>query len=167
MELRQTWKLRFAALSVLALACAAAVRAEPPKNDAQEDALPLESQWKGKLTQIAKSPGDVFFPPELNAILTITERSGDEFAAELRESAENLDITFLVRGRIVRAPDKSLSIEFKSFDVKGVPNAGVYYINVPYRAKLTGDDLKGTWAYEDKDDQLELTGEITLKRGEE
>ncbi len=144
----------------------AVCRAEQP-NIAEEDFLPVESHWSGMLTQRAKSADGVYFPPELQAELTITKRDGSDFEAELREHAEGLDITFLVRGKLLRGADKSYSIEFKSYAVKGVPNASIYYVNVPYTAQVADGALKGSWNYEDKDDELSLEGEFKLKRADD
>ena len=139
--------------------------AEPLRAD--EDPLPVDSQWKGKLTQGGKAASSLSFPPELNTILTVTHRNGNDFEAELHESAENLDITYLVRGTVTHGSDKSLVIRFRSHGVKGVPNAGTYFLNVPYAAKFTGDTLKGTWSYDDKDDEVALDGTFQLKRNDE
>lgn len=155
------------AMPLVAITLLTVLRAAEPPRDAAEDMLPVDSQWKGKLTQTGKTPEGGISPNELNAVLTITHRSGEDFEAELRESIENLDVTFLVRGRIVQGSDKSLSLQFQSHDVKGVPNAGFYYINVPYTAKLAGDGMKGTWAYEEKENGTALEGEFTLKRHQE
>jgi hypothetical protein len=156
---------RALAVAVVAL-LAAAVYAEQPDR-ADEDMLPEGSQWKGTLTQRAKTPDNAFYPPELKAVLTVTNRDGDAFEAELQESNESLDITFLVRGKIVRGIDKTYTITFMNYDVKGVPRAGVYFLNVPYTAKLTDAGLKGTWTYEEKDTGLALEGDFTLKRADE
>src|SRR5712692_9956607 len=148
----------FVALAALAsLALLATGRSTEPIR-ATEDPLPLDSQWKGKLTQGGKTPAGQFFPPELDAVLSVTHRSGDDFEAELHESSNNLDITYLVRGSVVHGSDQSLTIRFRSHSVKGIPTAGAYYVNVPYSAKLTADSLKGTWSYEDKDEDIALEG---------
>jgi hypothetical protein len=157
---------RWAALAVAAAVALAAVRAAEPTR-AVEDLLPVDSQWKGKLTQSGKTPANQLFPSELETVLTVTLRSGDAFEAELHESADNLDITYLVRGTVVHGPDKALVIRFRSHAVKGVPNAGAYFLNVPYTARFTGDTLKGTWSYEDKEDEIALDGTFQLKRNDE
>jgi hypothetical protein len=154
------------ALTVVAAVVLAGVRAaELPRAD--EDPLPVDSQWKGKLTQSGKTPDGQFFPPELNSILTVTQRSGNDFEGELHESTDNLDITYLVRGTLAQGADKSMVIRFRSHGVKGVPNAGAYFLNVPYAAAFTGNSLKGTWAYEDKGDEIALEGTFQLKRNDE
>jgi hypothetical protein len=140
--------------------------AEQPRL-AEEDMLPADSQWKGTLTQRAKTADNLFFPPELEATLTITKRDSDDFEAELHEHSEGLDITFLVRGKLLRGADKSYSIEFKSYDVKGMPNASIYYVNVPYTAQISDGGLKGNWNYEEKDNGLSLEGDFKLKRADE
>ncbi len=151
----------------LALAAVALLLGAEQPRLAEEDLLPVDSQWKGTLTQRAKTAANLFFPPELNAMLTITKRDGSDFEAELREHSEGLDITFLVRGKLMRGADKSYSIEFKSYDVKGMPNASIYYINVPYTAQISDGALKGNWTYEEKDNGLALEGDFKLKRADE
>ena len=90
-----------------------------------------------------------------------------ERSALLHEWADNLDITYLVRGTVAQGADKSLVIRFRSHGVKGVPNAGAYFLNVPYTATFTGDTLKGTWSHEDKSDEIALEGTFQLKRIDE
>jgi len=151
-------------LALLAIALFAG--AELP-TAAEEDLLPVDSQWKGTLTQRAKTPDNIFFPPEFDATLTIVKREGNDFEAELREHTEGLDITFLVRGKLLRGADKSYSIDFKSYDVKALPNAAIYYLNVPYTARISEGGLKGTWSYEQKDSGVALAGEFKLKRADD
>jgi hypothetical protein len=150
-------------MALIGLAALSAIRAGEPLR-VEADPLPLDSQWKGKLTQGGKTPPGQFFPPELIAELTVTHRYGNEFEAELHETAENLDIVYLVYGSIVQGTDKSVTLRFRSHGVKGVPTAGSYYLNVPYTARFTGDSLKGTWTYDDKEADLALEGTFQLKR---
>jgi hypothetical protein len=151
------------ALIAVSVFLRAQVQADQPR-EVFDDPFPVQSEWKGKFTQGGTTPEGGLHPPEVNAVLTVTERAGNNFEAELREYSGNLDITFLVRGRLSRGPDKSLALEFKSHGVKGVPNVAIYYLNVPYHAKLTGDALKGSWTYEEKDNETSLAGEFDLKR---
>src|SRR5262245_16353795 len=111
----------FSVLALSAVVLLASVRAAETLR-ADEDPLPVDSQWKGKLTQGGKMPDGVSFPPELDTILTVTHRNGSDFEAELHESSDNLDITYLVRGTVAQGADKSLVIRFRSLGVKGVPN---------------------------------------------
>src|SRR5262249_12636231 len=152
----------------LALAMAAAVlmpvvHAEQPRNGV-EDPLPVDSQWTGKLTQGGRTPRGNLSPPELNATLTITERRGNEFEAELHEWSGLLSIDFLVRGRVSRSADQGLTIEFVSHGVKGAPNVAIYFINVAYVARLTADGWRGSWTFEDKENDTSLAGEFHLRR---
>src|SRR5438094_726729 len=98
---------RWAALAITTVALLTGGRAAEPVR-AVEDLLPVDSQWKGKLTQAGKTAEGQFFPPELNTVLTVTYRSGNDFEAELHESADSLDITYLVRGTVAHGPDQSL-----------------------------------------------------------
>lgn len=148
-------------LGILVLIGAACAAADPTLRD--EDPLPVDSSWKGKFTQGGTHP-DASFPPEVEATLTVTARDGDHVELELRETAAGMDITFLCRGRVARGADRSLSLEFKSYDVKGVPNAGVYLVNVPYTAKIAGDTIKGTWKYADKSEDIDVGGDYALTR---
>jgi hypothetical protein len=154
---------------LLAGTVATPLQAGHPGDRTDEDPLPLESQWKGKLTQRGATPDGGLFPLELNAVLTITQRRDNEFEAELREYSGNLDITFLVRGRIAQGAGKNLVLTFQSHDVKGVPNAAIYYLNVPYTANLGGEQIKGAWTYEEKEKEKDtaLSGEFHLKRSSE
>ncbi|MFL5342174.1 MAG: hypothetical protein ACJ8F7_18665 [Gemmataceae bacterium] len=152
---------------VLAVAAVALLFGAEPPGLAEDDLLPAESHWKGTLTQRSKSSEGAYFPPELQAELTITRRDGTDFEGELREQSEGLDVTFLVRGKLLRGADKSYAVEFKSYAVKGVPTAAVYYVNVPYTARVSDGGLTGSWAYEDKEAEVALDGEFKLKRADE
>jgi hypothetical protein len=129
----------------------------------EQDPLPVETQWKGKFTQIGTHP-EVTFPPELDATLTITRRDGNAVEAELRETTAGLDITFLCSGQLIRNADHSVSLDLRSHGVKGVPNAGFYLINVPYSARINGDAIKGTWQYIDRTEGIDLGGDYMLTR---
>jgi hypothetical protein len=157
---------KWVALPVAAVLLLAGVRAAEPLR-ADEDPLPVDSQWKGKLTQGGKTPGGAFFPPELNSVLTVTYRSGNDFEAELHEYSDSLNITYLVRGTIAQESDKSLVIRFRSHGIKGAANAGMYFLSVPYTARFTGDSVKGTWSYDDKDTDVALEGSFNFKRSDE
>ena len=104
------------------------------------------------------------FPPEVQATLTVTRRDGENIELELREITDGMDITFLCRGRVTRNADTSFSLEFKSHGVKGNPNASWYITDVPYSAKITGDTIKGTWKYVEKDEGINLSGDYALTR---
>ena len=147
--------------TLLLLGLFAIVGAEPALKE--EDPLLVDSTWKGKFTQLGSHPRATF-PPELQATLTVTKRDSDNVELELREVAENLDITFVCRGRLTRNADASLTLEFKSYDVKGNPNASWYLIDVPYTAKIVGDTIKGTWKYVESDEGINLHGDYALTR---
>jgi hypothetical protein len=137
-------------------------RAETPATF-DEDPLPVESQWRGKLAQLGTHP-TTQFPPEVDAVMTIARRDGNEVEAELRETVPGMDITFLCRGRLIRRADKSLSLEFRSCGVKGLPNSGRYLLDVPYAARLNGDSIKGSWKYMDKTEGIDMGGDFSLGR---
>ena len=145
-------------LTLVVLACGAEA---PTLRD--EDPLPVNSTWKGKFTQMGVHP-EAAFPPELEAILTVTRRDGDNVEIELRETMPGMDLTFLCRGCVRRNADMSLSLEFRSYDVKGQPNAGFYLLDVPYTARLVGDTIKGAWNFVEKDQGIDLRGEYALTR---
>src|SRR5262245_33631468 len=154
-------RLRWAFLpSVLLLVIGA--RAETPTRF-DEDPLPVDSQWKGKLAQFGAHPSTQF-PPEFDAVVTITRRDGDAVEVELRETVPSMDITFLCRGRLIRRADKSLLLEMRSYGVKGIPNSGRYLIDVPYTARLNGDSIKGSWKYVDKNEGIDMGGDFNLER---
>lgn len=127
------------------------------------DPLPVGSTWTGKLTQQGTHP-QASFPPEVDAALTVTRRQGDNVELELRETMPGLDITFVCNGQMVRRADGSLSLEFKSHGVKGMPMAGFFLIGVPYRAKIVGNSIQGTWNYVEEQQSVNMNGEFTLLR---
>ena len=129
---------------------------------AEDDALAVDSQWRGKLSQGGTHP-DTTFPPEVDAVLTVTRRDGNEVEVELRETLPGLDLTFVCRGRVIRQADKSISLEFRSYGLKGVANASIYIIDVPYTARLNGDTLKGAWKFVNKDEGIDLGGDFKLE----
>jgi hypothetical protein len=151
--------------AVICFVAASSVLAAEVPTVTEEEPLPVDSQWKGKFTQHGTHP-DVTFPPELEATLTITKRDGDDVELELRETQPGMDITFLCRGRLVRNADRSLTLEFRSHRVKGVPTASFYLLNVPYSARISGNAVKGAWQYVEKDEAIDLSGEFSLTRDE-
>jgi hypothetical protein len=156
---------RWAFLSSVLMLMVVGVRAETPAT-LDEDPLPVESQWKGKLAQLGTYPSTQF-PPEVDAVLTITKRDGNNVEAELRETVPSMDITFLCRGRLTRRADKSLSLELRSYGVKGLPNSGRYLIDVPYTARISGDSIKGSWKYVDKNEGIDMGGDFNLAKMKE
>jgi len=158
-----TFRVGFLTTVLPVVALMPSVHAEQPRIEV-EDPLPLDSQWTGKLTQGGRTREGGLSPPVLNATLTITERRGNEFEAELHEDSGTLNITFLVRGRVSRSDDKSLTLDIVSHGVKGAPNVAIYFLNVAYAAKLTADGWRGSWTFEDKENDTSLAGEFHLKR---
>lgn len=158
---RQGWAHWAISCSLLLLAIRAG-SAETPAT-AEEDPLPVESQWKGKLAQLGSHP-NIEFPPEVDATLTISKRDGDNVEAELCETLPGMELTFLCKGRLSRRADKSLWLEVRSYGVKGLANAGMFIVDVPYTARLTGDSLKGAWKYVNKAEGIDLGGDFQLAR---
>lgn len=154
------------AISLLALLMAIVIGGAEPPTMAEEDPLPVESQWKGKLAQLGNHP-TTSFPPEVDALLTVTGRDGDNIELELRESTAAMEITFQCRGRIVHRADMSLTLEVRSYRVKGCPNARSFIIDVPYTARLAGDSLKGSWKYVNKVEGIDLGGDFQLARAKD
>ncbi len=158
---RRGWAHWVISLSILLLVSRVGGAETPPI--AEEDLLPAGSQWEGKLAQVGAHPS-IQFPSEVNAVLTITRRDGDAFEAELRETMPGMDITFLCRGRLIRRADMSLLLDMRSTSVKGIPNAGLYIVDVPYTARINGDSIKGTWKYVEKNKGIDLGGDFQLRR---
>ncbi len=127
------------------------------------DPLPVGSVWRGRLTQSGSHP-EATFPPEINATLTITEREENRVSAELHESAPDMDVTFLCRGRIRYDSMNRLVFEFHSHGVKREAQAEVYLVQVPYTARVEGDTMRGKWRFVDEAHGVDVRGDFFLKR---
>lgn len=158
---RQGWARWAVSLAILLLTIGRG-GAETPTT-AEEDPLPVDSQWKGKLAQLGSHP-TTSFPPEVDAQLTVLRRDGDDVEIELRETTPAMEITFLCKGRIVRRADMSLTLEMRSYRVKGCPNARSFILDVPYTARIAGDSLKGSWKYVNRSESIDLGGDFQLTR---
>lgn len=147
--------------AVLFAAGAGVLWAAPAKDGAP---LPVESKWKGKLTQKGKIRGNEV-PLDLTAVLTVTKRDGDKFEGELFEEGEEgsgIKLTYLVKGEVTKAKEgKGHAVAFKSFDFKDADSET--FINIPYTGTLVGKELKGTWKHPANDDDTTIEGEFTLE----
>lgn len=127
------------------------------------DPLPVGSVWRGRLTQQGTHP-EANFPPEIDAVLTITEREGDRVSAELHETIADMEITFLCRGRLRYDSMNRRVFEFHSQGVKGEAQAEVFLVQVPYTARVEGDTMRGKWRFVDEAHGVDVRGEFVLKR---
>ena len=154
---RRGWAVAVLVAAVAGLAGAAPVR--------DADPLPVESKWKGKLTQKGKIKGTEV-PLDLSAVLTVTKRDGEKFEGELFEEGEEgsgIKLTYLVKGEVTKGKDgKGYKVEFKSFDFKDAESET--FLNIPYTGTLSGKELKGTWKHPPTDDDTTIEGEFTLER---
>ena len=75
--------------------------AEPALKD--EDPLPVDTTWKGKLTQTGTHP-QATFPPELQAELTVTKRDGDAASHRSRRGRCRRGPVMRARERVSRNP---------------------------------------------------------------
>lgn len=133
------------AVAMVLVAGAAGVLAAAPARPA--DPVLVGSRWVGTLTQKGDfglgGPG----PPEFRTTLTVTERSGDRFAADLRETTDGLSITYIVTGEVTRAGDgKGYVLAFRSVGAKEQRNTSAV-LGVPYTGTVAGRTLSGTWVF--------------------
>lgn len=127
-----------------------------------EDPLLVDTKWVGKLSQKGKIEGSET-PLTLDAELVITRRDGAKFEGELRETNDVIRVTYLVKGTIVKAKDgKSFAVEFKNHDFKDTESQT--FLNIPYRAKLEGRKLTGTWKHPKNDSDTTIEGDFTLEK---
>jgi hypothetical protein len=133
------WAKLFSACAVLALGASLIANAAPARD---EDPVLIGSVWKGKLTQ--RGGGPTGFDCELR----ITKRDGEKFDAELYEKSDEIELTYLVRGKIKiemgKDKEKVCTIAFESYDAKDVKNTAEI-LNVPYTGTVSGKKIKGTW----------------------
>jgi hypothetical protein len=135
--------------------------------------LPLNSQYKGKLTQQGKHP-DVPKPPaEFDCILVITKRQKDDFEAEMRLKGGGATITYLANGTVSRSTSAETSCKV-DFQWVGMKNSSPRFISipgVPLTGTLEAGKLKGTWRYPKNDRGITLEGTFELqldeKKGDE
>jgi hypothetical protein len=129
----------------------------------ETDPLLVGTRWAGTLTQKGTFAGGVAGPPEFRTVLTVTKRSGAEFEADLRERTDGLDITYVVKGEVVRAADgKGWAVTFRSVDAKDISGT-LPILGVPYTGAVTGKTLKGTWKYRTPDTATAIEGEFALE----
>lgn len=148
------------ARAAVALAFTAAVAPAAPVRDT--DPLMVGTRWTGTLTQAGLFPGGMAGPPAFRTDLTVTKRSGGDFEADLRERTDALDITYVVRGEVVRpAGGKGYAVTFRSVDAKNI--SGTFpIVGVPYTGTVAGRSFKGTWTHTPPD-TAGIKGEFNLE----
>ena len=135
------------------------VPAAPVKD---RDPLLVGSKWKGKLTQKGTFTGGVSGPNAFEILLTVTERDGTSFAADLNEQAPSIAITYLVKGRIYAEKDKTYSVTFKSVGSKDTFGTSPV-LGVPYKGILCGTTLQGTWQLRNRSEGADVAGDFSIK----
>ncbi|MBX9622410.1 MAG: hypothetical protein K2X82_01205 [Gemmataceae bacterium] len=130
----------------------------------EADPLLVGTRWTGTLTQKGTFGGGGPGPPKFDTVFTVTRRDGAEFEADLRERTADLDITYIVRGEVVRAADgKGYTLSFRSVDAKDMVNT-VPILGVPYTGTVAGRTLKGKWVHRRPAEGTEVEGEFALER---
>ena len=148
------------ARAAVALAFTAAVAPAAPVRDT--DPLMVGTRWTGTLTQAGLFPGGMAGPPAFRTDLTVTKRSGGDFEADLRERTDALDITYVVRGEVVRpAGGKGYAVTFRSVDAKDVRKTSPL-LGIPYTGTAAGRSFKGAWRYQPPGGQP-VEGTFTLE----
>jgi hypothetical protein len=148
-------------VALLAISFWPAVRADVPTGG-EEDPFQVDAVWKGKLTQRGMNPNWGEIPANLNAELRITQRQGDVFEADLRETTESLDITFLCVGKIQSLPGGTYMLTFETVEIKAVQPGTVGLTGVHYTAKVVGTSFKGDWKYPENNKGITLEGNFEL-----
>lgn len=127
------------------------------------DPVLIGTKWKGKLTQKGTFAGGGMGPPEFTAVLTVTKRDGAKFEAELREEAEEIKLTYLVKGEVIPTVDgKGYAIRFESAGAKDVSNTSPI-LGIPYTGTVTGRQIKGTWRMPKNDGGTKVEGNFLLE----
>lgn len=148
--------MKRSALLALFVALNFATAAPVPK-ESKDHPLPVDTVWKGKLTQ--RGGGPTGFDCELKII----KRDGEKFEASLYEKSDDIELTYLVRGTITlvdeKNKDKGYKIEFKSYDAKDVKNTSEI-LGVPYTGKLNNSKMKGSWKLPEDGPFGELEGDF-------
>jgi hypothetical protein len=136
------------------------VAAPVPKGANDNDPLPVDCVWAGKLTQNGGGP------TEFECEFKITKRDGEKFEAELHAKTGELELTYLVRGTLewvdLKRKEKGYKIAFKSYEAKDVKNAGAI-IGVSYTATLENKKIKGMWKVPDDSPFNNLTGDFEFE----
>jgi len=125
-----------------------------------EDPFPVESSWKGKMTQRGTHPDWGEIPSELDSVFTVTKRDGEDFEAELNESTQTLNITFVCKGKVLRKPGGGFELKFESMEIKKAAPGTVGVVGVLYSAKIQGTSVKGTWKYPENNEGITLAGDF-------
>jgi hypothetical protein len=133
-------------------------RADVPAN-AEEDPFQVDTHWKGKMTQRGTHPNWGFIPEELNSDFVITQRDGNDFAAELHESTDTLDITFTCKGKIQAFSGSTFMLTFESVEIKEAQAGTAGVTGVQYTAKFSGQSMKGEWKYPQNNRGITLEGD--------
>ena len=132
---------------------------------AKEDPLKVGSVWSGKLTQKGQIDNKEV-TLNLDATLTIIQRKGEKFDAELYEkgaSGSGLELTYLVTGELTPSADgKGYEIQFRSFGYKNPKSAT--FLKIPYVGSLKANTLKGTWKHPKNAQGITIEGDFNLER---
>jgi hypothetical protein len=150
----------FALVGIATISALTSGAAPVPAGAKDGNPLPVDTVWKGKLSQ--RGGGPTGFDCEF----TVTKRDGEKFEATLYEKSDDLELTYLVRGTISlvdpKDKDKGFKIEFKSYDAKDVKNTAEI-IGVPYTGKFDGKKIKGSWKLPEDSPFGELEGDFEFE----
>ncbi len=161
-QFRCWWLLWLTAVIGLSGTAQPVVDAAPIK---ERDPLLVATKWKGKLTQKGTFAGGVAGPPAFETVLNVTERNGFVFRAELTEEAPGIKVTYLVKGDICPAADKTYTVTFKSIGAKDVAGT-LPILGIPYTGTVTGRTIRGTWKMPKNDEGTDVEGDFSVERAE-
>jgi hypothetical protein len=149
------------AACVLATTALAGVLGATPLPDL--DPFVPGTKWVGTLTQKGTFGGGTVVPPAFRTTLTVTARDGDRFEADLAETADDIRVTYRVKGTVTPAADgKGYAVRFRSTAaVVAVRTNPV--LGVPYTGVLTGKSLRGTWRVSPNGPRTLVEGEFALE----
>jgi hypothetical protein len=148
---------------VLAPALAAGALGAAPLPDA--DPLLPGTRWAGTLTQKGTFGRGAMGPPAFRTVLTITARSGNRFDGELAEEADDIRVTYRVKGTVAPAAGgKGFAVRFQSTAATAKENTEPV-LGVPYTGVLAGKSLRGTWQVSPSGPGTFVEGEFALELG--
>ncbi|HEX4612176.1 MAG TPA: hypothetical protein VH092_28540 [Urbifossiella sp.] len=149
------------AVCVLAAMAAARSTAAPLPDT---DPFFLGTRWVGTLTQKGTFGGGAVGPPTFRTVLTVTARDGDRFEATLAETADDIRVTYHVKGTITPAPGgKGYRVQFRSVGAVGVVSNTTPVLGVPYTGVLVGRVVRGTWRVPPNEGSTNVEGEFDLE----
>jgi hypothetical protein len=127
------------------------------------DPLLPGTRWVGTLTQKGTFGGGMKGPPAFRTVLTVTARDGDRFEADLAEAADDIRVTYHVKGTVTPAAGgKGYAVRFRSTAATGAVNT-TPVLGVPYAGVLVGKSVRGTWRVPPGGGGTNVEGEFELE----